>query len=160
VRADKGEHAPHNERFLDPSDDEGEIEGVPASAVAGVGGEDGSDDEEREEEEEAVDGAVEREEKAPRARIYADVETQMDPDTLDLTANVVVLEKVIEGSNDVESFIYTGSDAMEKFTRDCLKKDSPFKNSYVCLHNGHRFDVPLWLVVLHPTEMMIHVVKC
>lgn len=74
---------------------------------------------------------------------YGDTETYTTGATREHVANLVVLERQRkDGGLDRKE--YTGRDAMKDFVKDCMKKNSLFKNSYIVWHNACAFDGHLW----------------
>ena len=71
---------------------------------------------------------------------YADSETQVHPETKQHTANLVILQN----QDNTKTYTYKGPDAMLQFTKACMDKKTPFKDSTIVFHNGSGFDAHLW----------------
>ena len=73
---------------------------------------------------------------------FADAESMIDPVSGKHKANLFV----VQHSEGQEEYIYRGTSCLEQFIGDCIKPDSPFRNSYVVQHNGAGL-LLLWLPV-------------
>ena len=74
---------------------------------------------------------------------YGDCETYTVGEKKDHIANLIVLEREL-ADGAIERQEYTGYDAMKKFVKDCMRKDSQFSHSLVVWHNASNFDGHLW----------------
>lgn len=134
----------------DQSDDEGEIfkpgnvsYGPGHESTASEEEEEKEDDEEMEYDEVTVKVKPEKTRTVknipkPKNRLYADVETVENPVNGDLKANLVIVQKVVDGVEAVEEFFFRGPSAMKDFAEALVSKDSAFKNSLLFFHNGSR----------------------